>query len=85
MSAQAAAKAASHAAKTAAQSERGFLNRGAKRDPELYVCASCLLLSYSIEDDSSPPSQFLFCYADLRVDSHGRHVWSLWPRWLLLR
>ena len=42
MSAQAAAKAASHAAKTAAQSDRGFLNRGAKRDPELYVCASCL-------------------------------------------
>ena len=37
MSAQAAAKAASHAAKTAAQSERGFLRRGAKRDPELYI------------------------------------------------
>ena len=42
MSAQPATKAASHAAKTATQSERGFLNRGAKRDPELYVCASCL-------------------------------------------
>ena len=37
MSAQAAAKAASHAAKTAAQSDRSFLNRGAKRDPELYI------------------------------------------------
>ena len=39
MSAQAAAKAASQAAKAAAQNERGFLNRGAKRDPELYVGA----------------------------------------------
>ena len=44
MSAQAAAKAASQAAKAAAQNDRGFLNRGAKRDPELYVRAVCRIV-----------------------------------------
>ena len=50
MSAQAAAKAASQAAKSVAQNDRGFLNRGAKRDPELYVRAFSALSSRSFGD-----------------------------------
>lgn len=43
MSAQAAARAATHAAK---QGERTFLNSGAKRDPELYVRANSPYLPF---------------------------------------
>jgi hypothetical protein len=52
MSTQAAARAASQAAKAAAPNDRGFLKSGAKRDPELYVCSvpflSCPLIPLGV-------------------------------------
>lgn len=81
MSAQA-TRVASQAAKAA---DRSFLNRGAKRDPELYVGAPfrhCLLLA-PLETDFSPPLQFAFESAKLCADSYGSHVGSLWSCWLL--
>jgi hypothetical protein len=85
MSAQAAAKAAAQTAKAAAQSERGFLNRGAKRDPELYVCSFPAHHLASPEESPSPLRRDLFSHPDLCADSHGRNVGGLWSGWVLFR